>query len=208
MGTAWKSPVVNGNRERRLRHAFAFIGAIVLLAMGAPLWAQDNNSSSSSSSAKQHSSIGFNASGNATPKDVGLPWYPGAKESKDKPDDSPAIQFGFWSGSTDFKLVVLKLQSADSPDKVRAFYRNALARYGHVLTCTGSSSESTRNDEGKSKEGKSSEELRCDSDDKAGQNETVLKAGTKHDQHLVGITPSGSGSTFQLVYVRTPKYDD
>jgi hypothetical protein len=195
-----------GNRRKRSgrgsRNVLSFIGAIAILTVGASVPAQNSSGSSASSSGKERSSIGFSASENVTPKDVGLPWYPGAKESKDKPDDSPAIQFGFWGGSTDFKLAVLKLQSTDSPEKVQAFYRNALARYGHVVTCTASSSTAKKDD------GKSSDQLDCQSDDKPKPNETVLKAGTKSDQHLVGITPSGSGSIFQLVYVRTPKSDD
>ena len=190
------------NWRRQSRVVCGLIGATVLLAAVMPLRAQESNSSSESSAGKQHSSIGFSASASVSPKDVGLPWYPGAKESKDTPDDNPAIQFGFWGGSADFKLAVLKLESTDAPGKVQAFYRNALARYGHVVLCTASSSTV------KKSEGKSSDQLDCESDDKPKPNETLLKAGTRHDQHLVGITPSGSGSIFQLVYVRTPKSED
>jgi hypothetical protein len=183
--------------------ALGAIAGILFFAAPFPMNAQTN--SAEATSGEQHSGIGFTASKDAGAKDVGLPWYPGARRSKETPDnDTPSVQFGFWSGSSAFKLVVLKLESGDAPGKVQAFYRNALARYGHVVTCTGSSSEGGR--ESASKAGKS-DQLDCESD-KPESNETVLKAGTKHNQHLVGITPSGSGSSFQLVYVQTPKSDD
>jgi hypothetical protein len=190
-----------------LAQALTLIAAMLLLAASAPLRAQDKGDPNASNSADQHNGIGFKASKDASSKDVGLPWYPGARRSKDTPDDSSSVQFGFWGGSTAFQLAVLKLESNDAPGKVQAFYRNALGRYGHVVTCTASSPSSSEGDEGKSKGEKSSDQLDCGSD-KLKSNETVLKAGTKNNQHLVSITASGSGSTFQLVYVLTPKSDD
>ena len=40
---------------------------------------------------------------------------------------------GLWGGSTGFKLFVLKMETADAPEKVASFYRKALAKYGTVL---------------------------------------------------------------------------
>ncbi len=57
---------------------------------------------------------------------------------KDNSDDSPAVQLGLWGGGSGFKLVVLKLESNDTPEKVAAFYRKALAKYGRVWNCADS----------------------------------------------------------------------
>jgi len=101
---------------------------------------------------------------------------------------------GLWGGSAGFKLFVLKMESSDAPEKVAAFYRKALAKYGTVLDCSNASAASG------SGEDKSSKKLTCD-DDKPKPNEISLKAGTKEKQHAVGVEPNGSGSTFQLVYI-------
>jgi hypothetical protein len=194
----------HGFKAKRLR-TFAWMATMLFLVGAMPLNAQSNGGSAPAKSNDKNYSAGFTIGQNATAKDVGLPWYPGARlhrdRDKDKSDDSPSVQLGFWGGSSAFKLVVLKLESNDAPGKVQAFYRDALARYGRVVTCTGSSSAAEKN------ESESSDQLDCDSD-KPENNETVLKAGTKHNQRIVGITPSGAGSVFQLVFVQTPKSDD
>ena len=79
---------------------------------------------------------GINISGQATAKEVGLPVYPGAKPHKDPKDDSSAANLGLWGGSFGFKLVVLKLDSTDAQDKIAAFYKKALTKYGPVLDCS------------------------------------------------------------------------
>jgi hypothetical protein len=196
-----------GQFRRGSLQVLAFLAGMLLLAGAAPLKAQSDHSSAAAKSSDKNYSAGFTIGQSASAKDVGLPWYPGARLHKDKSDDSPSVQLGLWGGSSAFKLVVLKLESSDAPGKVQAFYRDALARYGHVVTCSGSSSATSEKNQGKSDENKSSDQLDCESD-KPESNETVLKAGAKHNQHIVGITASGSGSIFQLVYVQTPKSDD
>jgi hypothetical protein len=53
-----------------------------------------------------------------------------------------------------------------------------------------------------------SNKLTCDDDEvqmKSGHFQ--YKAGTKEEQHLVGIEPSGSGSVFHLLYVKSRSDD-
>ena len=147
----------------------------------------------------QGAGIYFNAE--ASSKDVGLPIYPGARPHKDKDDDKPSAKFGLWGSSFAFKLAVVKLESNDSPQKVAAFYKKALAKYGAVLDCAAASSESSDKDENKS-----SKQLSCE-DDKPDPGHMTFKSGTKEKQHLVGIQPNGNGSLFQLVYVESPDTD-
>ena len=161
--------------------AFALILAALLLA------AQDKKESEAN---KQDSdSIGFIASKNATSKEIGLPLYPGSRRHKDDSDDSSSIQLGAWGGSSGFKLLVLKMDSDASPDKVTAFYRKALSKYGKVLNCSDPAEKN-----------KSSDGLDCESDH-ADKDETVLKSGKKDAKHIVSIKSNGSGSVYDLVYV-------
>jgi len=143
--------------------------------------------------------IYFNAEASA--KDVGLPIYPGARPHKEKGDDSESVKMGLWGGSFAFKLAVVKLESNDSPQKVAAFYKKALARYGTVLDCGAASSQSGDKDENES-----SKKLTCE-DDKPKPGGMEFKVGTKEKQHIVGIEPNGNGTVFQLVYLESPDSD-
>jgi hypothetical protein len=173
-------------RKARFHRAVPAIAFALILA-AFPLAAQDKKDSDPN---KQDSdSIGFIASKNATPKEIGLPLYPGSRRHKDDSNDSSSIQLGAWGGSSGFKLLVLKMDSDAPPDKVTAFYRKALSKYGKVLNC---SDATDRN--------RSSDGLDCESDH-ADKDETVLKSGTKDATHIVSIKSNGSGSVYDMVYV-------
>jgi hypothetical protein len=185
-----------GEQHARLARAAVGVVVLVLLWVAAlPLGAQEKKDSGKSESEMGRNSIGFIASKEASAKDVGLPLYPGARSHKDKSEESPAVQLGLWGRGSGFKLAVLKLESNDSPEKVATFYRKALAKYGKVVDC-GNSSNVT----GEKKKGDSSNELACE-DEQPESGELVLKAGTKEEQHLVGIKTNAGLTVFQLVYV-------
>ncbi|HKF04458.1 MAG TPA: hypothetical protein VKB49_19205 [Candidatus Sulfotelmatobacter sp.] len=140
---------------------------------------------------------GIHVSKAANPEDVGIAIYPGAKlKEKDSGDDKSANVniSGFGYG---LKVVALEYESNDAPDKVLAFYRGQLKKYGNVVEChTGSlhvKTEIKKHDDG-------SHELTCDGD---GGRDIELKVGTEENQHIVAVEPSGSGANFSLVYVRT-----
>jgi hypothetical protein len=177
---------------RRLTLCAAIVGAA-----GAVVLPQTAGASTSTGKwAKQeHSAAGVVVSAEASAKEVGLPLYPGAKPRKDEGEDSPATQLGLWGTSFGFKLIVLKLESNDSLDKVAAFYQKALARYGTVLNCSKTPPASA----GPAQSG-SSKQLDCGSD-KPDSGGMLFKAGTREQQHIVGIKPNGKGSLFQLIYV-------
>jgi len=143
--------------------------------------------------AQEEGGSGVVVSGKATPEDVGLPFYPGAKPSKDNKDDSNAVRMGMWKDGNGFKLVVVKMESDDPPAKVAAFYKKALAKYGKVLDCTNGAPADAAKDE-------SSKALTC-GDDKPEKGGMLFKAGTDKKQHIVGVQPNGKGTIFQLVYV-------
>jgi hypothetical protein len=144
--------------------------------------------------AQDNDGAGAVISGKATAKDVGLPLYPGSKPHKDKDNDSPAANLGLWGGGSGFKLIVLKMESGDSPEKIAAFYRKALSKYGPVLDCTNPSPNSA----GTTKD--NSKTLTC-GDDKPDKGGVLFKSGTKERQHIVAIQPNGQGTLYQLLNV-------
>jgi len=174
---------IHGNVSRWVGRLF-IIGAS-LLAIAA----------SSSTLVAQEQGAGVVASSQVTAKDVGLPIYPGSKPHKEEGNDSQAAQLGLWGGDSGFKLVLLKMESNDLPEKVAAFYKKALAKYGTVLDCTNEAT--AHNDAAKDD---NSKVLTC-GDDKPDKGGMVFKAGTKEKQHIVGIQPNGHGSLYQLVFL-------
>ena len=178
--------------------ALAVVCGILCFAL--PLAAQEKpDKESAGGKGNKGAGIYFNAEADA--KDVGLPIYPGARPHKGKENDSESVNMGLWGSSFAFKLAVVKLESNDSPQKVAAFYKKALARYGTVLDCGADSSKATEKDESKE-----SNKLTCE-DDKPKPGGVEFKAGTKEKQHVVGIEPNGTGSLFQLVYVESSDSD-
>ena len=140
---------------------------------------------------------GIHVSKEVSPEDVGIAVYPGAtlKEQGNGEDKSANVNlssFGFG-----LKVVALQYESKDSPDKVVAYYKDQLKKYGDVLVChtTGMNVNA-----GMKKHDESSHELTCEGG--SGHN-IELKVGPRENQHIVAVESSGGGSSFSLVYVRT-----
>jgi hypothetical protein len=174
------------------------------MILATPLAFGQNTSKAAEKQDKDKSSgksVGFILSEDASAKDVGLPIYPGAHRLKDTSDDSSALQMGLWGGSTGFKLVLLKLESDDSPEKVAGFYRKALARYGRVLDCGKASVSRGKSDAA------GDSETKC-GDDRPSAGGFALKAGTKQSQHIVAVEPNGRHTRISLVYLWTPKSEN
>jgi len=137
----------------------------------------------------------------ATAADLGLAVYPGAAPQRDKADDRAGANLGLnWSsssGSFNFRVVALKFASVDSLADVAAYYRRELARFGHVLDCSGPAT-------GRSEQREDPKALRCGSDGgKPG--ELLYKVGTKQQFRMVALQPLATGGVhFQLVRLELP----
>ena len=132
-------------------------------------------------------------------KDTGLAAYPGAQLKQDI-DDNESANVNISSSVFGLRVVALKYQSSDDPDKILAFYRKDMAKYGKVLDCTSGFSMSFRRHDRDS-------EVTCDN--QGGSDHSYreeLKVGTEHNQRIVAVKPSGAGSEFAVVYVRA--WDD
>jgi hypothetical protein len=144
--------------------------------------------------------------------DLGLPVYPGATQVMDDDHHKSAdVQMGF--GEWQLKVKVVSYQTPDSEEKVTAFYKKALGRYGNVITCKDKVPVGTPTT--------TSEGLGC-TDDKSNGNvklntgnynfkrsELELKAGSKRHQHIVGFENSSNSQTrFALVALDLPAVVD
>jgi len=193
----------------RLSAALAFTFALAMSSSAA----QAQSDSGQDKHLDIQSSAGDLHMGNdADARKAGLQLYPGARVHKEK-SENDAVNLGLFTQAFGVKLVVAKYESDDAPDKVIAFYRDQLKKYGKVLEChtrehSGYAHEDFDDESSNGDDGaKHSRELKCEGDNSGPV--TELKVGKQDDQHVVAIEPAGKrkdghgGSTFALVYVRT-----
>lgn len=134
--------------------------------------------------------------GATDPKATGLSLYPGAQIKQDFEDHDGSANVDISSSFFGLKVVALKYQSNDSPDKVLSFYKKDMARYGNVVDCTGGFSLTFHHQS-------SDSEVTCDNYGGGSHRyREALKVGTEYNQRVVAIRPTGNGSEFALVYVK------
>ena len=146
---------------------------------------------------------GIHVSKDADVRDVGLAVYPGArKKQKDSSGDEKSANVNISGPGFGVKVVAVEYLSDDSPDKLVAYYRDQLKKYGSVLEChTSKHGGDVEVNKMSHQDRKESRKLTCDNDDSG---KTVeLKVGTEDNQHIVAVEPQGKGSSFALVYVQT-----
>ncbi len=141
---------------------------------------------------------GIHVSKGADVRDTGLPVYPGARlKDKGDSDDEKSANVNISTSQFGLKVVALNYETDDAPDKVVAYYKDQLKKYGSVLECHTqgrSASYVHHSDKG------DSDQLTCEGENNGKTIE--LKVGTEHNQHIVAIDPRDKGSDFALVYVR------
>jgi hypothetical protein len=130
-------------------------------------------------------------------KDTGLSPYPGARLASDKDDEHRhSANVNISSSLFGLKVVALKYESDDASDKVLAFYRKEMGKYGNVVDCTGGFSMNFHHRD-------KDAEVTCDDHNGSGHEyKEQLKVGTENNQRILAIKPKNSGSEFTLVYVR------
>lgn len=180
----------------------------LLLAGSICAAAQNSDGSHNSNNKSDHfdvnSSLGdLHLGDDADAKKVGVPLYPGAQLRTDDKGDNDRANLSLLTEAFGFKLIVAKYESPDSPDKIVAFYRDKLKKYGKVLECHSQKHAGDGIDvHDDDKDSSGNKPLKCE------QNSgpvTELKVGTEDRQHVVAVEPadSGKGTTFALVYVYT-----
>jgi len=138
--------------------------------------------------------------------DLGLPVYPGAEIVKDNQHDKSAdVHMGF--GEWTMRVRVVNYATADSQDKVTAFYKKALGRYGDVITCQGNSPVGTpvATSEGLTCKESGHGHVKVNDKDFGSQGGFQLKAGSERHQHIVGFEDSRDSKTqFALIALDLP----
>lgn len=135
---------------------------------------------------------------------VGLAVYPGAVlEKKDKGHDNGAADVNMSFGGFHLGVKALSYLSNDTPEKVTAFYRKDMARYGAVILC--------RDNRAVGKPDRTQDGLACDDDNNShvhihddDSKGDELKAGSKLHQHIVGVDANGAGTKIGLIALDLP----
>lgn len=142
---------------------------------------------------------------NAT-EGIGLPAYPGAQPAKkdNGNDDNESADVDLSFGSFQFRVKTASFRTGDSAEKVEAFYRDGMKRFGDVIVC--------RDGHAVSLPARTTEGLTCDNrhgghvdvDAHPSKDKVQLKAGSMQHQHVVEIDPDGGGTKFALVTLDLP----
>lgn len=149
-----------------------------------------------------------------TAADLGLPVYPGATIAPDHQNDKSAnVHIGF--GQWEVRVRVVNYSAPDSQDKVTAFYKKALGRYGDVIECQNNAPVGTPTEtaEGLTCSGKDQPNLDVDGNkinynyhsNHSDHSGFELKAGSRRHQHIVAFKSSAPGQTrFVLIELELP----
>lgn len=145
-----------------------------------------------------------------TAADLGLPVYPGAQIVTDNDNDKSAdVHMGF--GEWELRVKVVNYAVADGEDKVVAFYKKALDRYGDVISCQDGAPVGTPKTtaEGLTCNQKSTVNVEVDNRSANGgvgaEKGFQLKAGSVRHQHIVALGSSAPGETrFSLMAIDLP----
>src|SRR5215469_1036521 len=138
-------------------------------------------------------------------ENMGISSYPGAQmvqKNGEKGDGAADVDMHFGGFRMRVKAVTYRTQ--DPPDKVEAFYRDDLKRYGDVLSCRGDKPVGTPT---KTLEGltcQNEDEGHISVDDPQGRGDLELKTGSRQHQHIVAIQPDHDGTKFGLVVLDLP----
>ncbi|HEX3986392.1 MAG TPA: hypothetical protein VHX13_07260 [Acidobacteriaceae bacterium] len=135
--------------------------------------------------------------------DLGLPMYPGAQITPDKDGDKSAdVHLGF--GQWQVRVEVVSYDTPDAKDKVVAFYKNAMGRFGDVIECQGSHAvgKLAITGEGLSCNEESKGTVHVDGMDN--DSGLTLRAGSRRHQHIFALKNSEEGTRFALIELQLP----
>jgi hypothetical protein len=135
-------------------------------------------------------------------KDTGLQLYPGARPKSDSGNDKHSADVNIASSVIGVKVVAREYRSDDPPDKILAYYRKEMNKFGNVVQCNRGWGHSSFQYHKHDKD----TPVSCDGSEGGSSAEQTLKVGMENNQHDVVVKPWGKGSEFALVYVRT--WDD
>jgi hypothetical protein len=192
---------------RRMRSAGYAVAAALLAAslIGCHVETHKNGDSDNVKIGTPFGGLQVRTNDSSALENMGMTAYPGAQmvqKNGEKGDGAADVDMHFGGFRMRVKAVTYRTQ--DPPDKVEAFYRDDLKRYGDVLTCAGETPVGTP--------AKTMQGLTCHNeheghisvDDPKGKGNLELKTGSPQHQHIVAIEPDSGGTKFGLVVLDLP----
>ena len=143
---------------------------------------------------------------------IGLSTYPGSTVWKDdaadaKNHDSHSADINMSFGDFHLGVKATALRSTDSQDKIIAFYRKDMGRYGDVIECKGTTTIGTPT--------RTSQGLTCNNDEhdhgriEIGEgNKLELRAGSEQHMHFVEVINKDGAQKIGLVALDLPTHLD
>jgi hypothetical protein len=209
--------------RRPLFAALALLPLACLLATGCRVNDQKDGNKEKVDIQTPFGNMKVNTDNSADTAAIGLTAYPGAKpvsDDSDKDGNNADVNMSF--GSFHLGVKAATFQTTDAPDKVLAFYRKDMGRYGDVIECKGHSAigSSTRTAQGLSCSDSADVQ---DGTNKAGAavfsyshsdsnkpehavsaDSLELRSGSRLHQHIVSVEPKDGGTRIGLVMLDLP----
>ena len=175
---------------------FTPLGFALALLMSSPAPAQDTHNDKNIDVRVPAGDLHLGKDADA--QKAGLPLYPGARPQQTE-DDSP-VNLALSTDRFGMKLIVAKYETDDPAEKVLAFYRDKMKKYGKVLECHNTEDKSGSHAD--TDEKKADQPLKCEGDNSGPVRE--LKVGTEDNQHIVAIEnpKNGKATSFVVIYLR------
>ena len=127
------------------------------------------------------------------PKEIGLPVYAGARRVTDESDDSNSANVTLGIPGFGMKVIAVKFESDDSPDKVLEFYRKEMKTYGNVTECKGDIDLKGETGD---------QEFTCKPGSAETKDHVELAVGKGSSHRIVSVQPQAKGCKFALVYLQ------
>jgi hypothetical protein len=191
---------------KSLRFLAVAVSVATLLLAGCRVQEHNDGKKDNVAISTPFGSMNVKTSDNGSNPETGLTAYPGAIPVKDNDGSHDSANVNMSFGDFHLGVNVASYQTADSQDKVMAFYRKDMARYGTVIECQDNKPVGTPK--------QTSQGLTCmqqnshtnihaaaaiDED-----NGLELRAGSPEREHIVGIESKDGGTRIGLVMLNLP----
>ena len=187
------------------------MAALLLLALLAGCHISNHNGKDNDVDLKSpFGSMHIKTNDNVDTASIGLSTYPGSTVWKDddtdaKNHDGHSADINMSFGDFHLGVKATALRSSDSQDKILAFYRKDMARYGDVIECKGTTTIGTPT--------RTSQGLTCNSDSNhehvhVSNGEEVDCVGSDQHMHMVSVQAKDGAQKIGLVALDLPSHLD
>ena len=142
--------------------------------------------------------------------DLGLPVFPGAQLAPDREGDKSAdvhIGFGQWQ----LHVRVVTYVTSDSQQKVMAFYKSAMGRFGDVIECDGNRPVGSPSITSEGLTCREENHVHIDTGNDLNSIEDsglTLRTGSRHHQRILAFKTTASGTKYTLLELQLPEGGD